>query len=119
MTITNELIAREIYNFLTYTLPARERNGEYYRTDQPVNKGRIIQGRPNNILRTNVCKYITDVHTGYFMGVPVTLDFADEISASVFARNMPRDLLNELLFSHNVLFSLVVRVRAPKYIFTI
>ena len=99
MTITNELIAREIYNFLTYTLPARQRNGEYYRTDQPVNKGRIIQGRPNNILRTNVCKYITDVHTGYFMGVPVTLDFADEISASVFARNMPRDLLNELLFS--------------------
>ena len=99
MNITNELIAQKIYDFITYTLPEREKNASYYRTDQPVNKGRIIQGRPNNILRTNICKYITDVHTGYFMGVPLTLDFNDDVLGGTFVHNMPRDLLYELLFS--------------------
>ena len=99
MNITNELIAQKIYDFITYTLPEREKNASYYRTDQPVNKGRIIQGRPNNILRTNICKYITDVHTGYFMGVPLTLDFNDDVLGGTFVKNMPRDLLYELLFS--------------------
>ncbi|MBQ7094544.1 MAG: phage portal protein, partial [Clostridia bacterium] len=99
MTITNELLAQKIYDFITFTLPERQKNMSYYRTDQPVNKGRIIQGRPNNILRTNVCKYITDVHTGYFMGVPLTLDFNDDVLGGTFVKNMPRDLLYELLFS--------------------
>lgn len=99
MQITNELLAQKIYSFLTDTLPSRQKNAAYYRTSQTVNKGKIVSGRPNNILRSNICKYITDVHTGYFMGVPMTFDFTDDALDSGFNAAMPREVFHELLFS--------------------
>lgn len=99
MQITSELLAERIYRFLTETLPSRQKNAAYYSTSQAVNKGKIVSGRPNNILRANISKYITDVHTGYFMGVPITFDFKDEAIEEGFNSVMPKEVLYELLFS--------------------
>lgn len=64
-----------VEQFLRLERPRRLRLQEYYRGEQGVRKGPIAQGRPNNQLVANYAKYITDVHTGYFMGVPPTLTF--------------------------------------------
>ncbi len=72
--------------FLTYEMPRRKRLFDYYEGEQGVNKGRIAAGRPNNTLVANYAKYITDVHTGYFMGLPPTFTFAGKrVSERVLA----------------------------------
>ncbi len=65
-----------VEQFLTLERPRRAALMEYYRGEQDVRKGPIAQGRPNNRLVSNYAKYISDVHTGYFMGVTPTLTFS-------------------------------------------
>lgn len=95
--ITKELLEKEMFAFLLKKLPEREALAAYYRGEQPVTKGRAVPGRPNNILRSNICRYITDVHTGYFMGVPMTFDF-ESGSMGEKAAPMLREVLEPMLF---------------------
>lgn len=63
--------------FLRTIRPERQRLYDYYRGEQPVNKGEAVRGRPNNLLRAPFPRYITEVHTGYFLGLPPTFAFGD------------------------------------------
>ncbi|MBQ4578503.1 MAG: phage portal protein [Clostridia bacterium] len=73
--VSPEVLQEQLERFLRQERPRRARLAEYYRGEQGVRKGPIAQGRPNNLLTANFAKYITDVHTGYFMGLPPTLTF--------------------------------------------
>ena len=73
--VSPEILQEQVSRFLREERPRRARLTEYYRGQQGVRKGPIAQGRPNNQLTANFAKYITDVHTGYFVGVPPTLTF--------------------------------------------
>ena len=68
-------LAEHLRRFLTEERPRRQRLWDYYLGEQGVPKGRVVPGRPNNHLTSNYAKYITDVQTGYFMGVPPTFSF--------------------------------------------
>ena len=72
---TAQCLESALGRFLTYEVPRRSRLWDYYEGTQGVNKGRVAAGRPNNTLVANWAKYITDVHTGYFMGLPPTFTF--------------------------------------------
>ena len=73
--VSPEVLQEQVSRFLREERPRRLRLAEYYRGQQGVRKGPIAQGRPNNQLTANFAKYITDVHTGYFLGLPPTLTF--------------------------------------------
>jgi SPP1 family phage portal protein len=73
--LSPEALSAALRAFLTHELPRRSLLFDYYEGRQKVQKGRVPAGRPNNTLSVNWAKYITDVHTGYFMGVPPTFTF--------------------------------------------
>lgn len=68
--ITPEVLLQQAERFLAEERPRRLQLTDYYHGCQGVRKGPIAQGRPNNQLVSNYAKYITDVHTGYFLGQP-------------------------------------------------
>ena len=84
--------------FLQRLRPERERLFDYYRGQQPIPKGEAVRGRPNNLLRAPFPRYITEVHTGYFLGLPPTLDFEDQRAARVFSQLSADLRLGHLLF---------------------
>ena len=65
-----EMLGAAVGEFLRTVRPDRQRLYDYYRGEQPVNKGEAVRGRPNNLLRAPFPRYITEVHTGYFLGIP-------------------------------------------------
>lgn len=71
--------------FLRTVRPERQRLFDYYRGEQSVNKGEAVRGRPNNMLRAPFPRYITEVHTGYFLGVPPTLAYGDSAASRRYA----------------------------------
>ena len=68
-----EMLGAAVGEFLRTVRPERQRLYDYYRGEQPVNKGETVRGRPDNRLRAPFPRYITEVHTGYFLGLPPTL----------------------------------------------
>ena len=97
-TVTSETLAALVKVFLTAERPRRLRLYEYYRGEQGVDKGRVAAGRPNNRLVSNYAKYITDVHTGYFLGQMPTFTFAGKRVQERMTRAMDRAGLPTLLF---------------------
>lgn len=73
--ISSRELQLHVETFLRQELPRRRKLTEYYQGQQGVYKGPAAQGRPDNRLVSNYAKYITDVHTGYFMGQAPTLTF--------------------------------------------
>lgn len=73
--LDRDAIARAVGQFFRTIRPQRERLFQYYRGEQPVPKGETARGRPDNRLRVPFPRYITEVHTGYFLGQPPTLAF--------------------------------------------
>lgn len=73
--ISAEMLAEQVIRFLQQERPRRLRLEQYYQGEQGVRKGPVAQGRPNNQLTANYARYIADVHTGYFLGMPPTLTF--------------------------------------------
>lgn len=71
--------------FLRTIRPERQRLYDYYRGEQPVNKGEAVRGRPNNLLRAPFPRYITEVHTGYFLGLPPTIAYGDSSAGTHYA----------------------------------
>ena len=84
--------------FLRTVRPQRLRLRDYYLGQQPVNKGETVRGRPNNLLRVPFPRYITEVHTGYFLGLPPTLAFADGGAAARYEVLRRSLRLDHLLF---------------------
>lgn len=55
-------------------------------------KGEAVRGRPNNLLRVPFPRYITEVQTGYFLGVPPTLSYERPEEGRIYA-GLPMDHL--------------------------
>lgn len=70
-----ETLGAAVGEFLRTVRPERQRLYDYYRGEQPVNKGETVRGRPDNRLRAPFPRYITEVHTGYFLGLPPTISY--------------------------------------------
>ena len=96
--LTEDALSDAVAQFLQRIRPERERLFDYYRGDQPVPKGEAVRGRPNNLLRAPFPRYITEVHTGYFLGLSPTLDFEDQQAARAFSQLSAGLRLEHLLF---------------------
>ena len=93
--LTEDALSQAVAEFFRRIRPERERLYDYYRGEQPVPKGEAVQGRPNNRLRIPFPRYITEVHTGYFLGITPTLAFAQPEAGQAFAQ-----LSTSLRFPH-------------------
>ena len=96
--LTEEALTQAVETFLMEVRPGRERLYDYYRSQQPVPKGEAVRGRPNNLLRIPFPRYIAEVHTGYFLGLPPTLDFPREPDGAVYSGLSASLGLDHLLF---------------------
>ena len=84
--------------FLRTVRPERQRLYDYYRGEQGVPKGETVRGRPNNLLRAPFPRYITEVHTGYFLGLPPTFAYAARTAGERFSTISRAWNLPHLLF---------------------
>ena len=80
-----EALGTAVGEFLRTVRPERARLYDYYRGEQSVPKGEAVRGRPNNLLRAPFPRYITEVHTGYFLGLPPALTFPDAAAGERYA----------------------------------
>ena len=80
-----EMLGAAVGEFLRTVRPERQRLYDYYRGEQPVNKGEAVRGRPNNLLRAPFPRYITEVHTGYFLGIPPALAYGEAAAGERYA----------------------------------
>ena len=78
--------------FLRTVRPERQRLYDYYRGEQSVDKGETVRGRPDNRLRAPFPRYITEVHTGYFLGLPPTVAYGGAAGARYAALSRELDL---------------------------
>ncbi len=97
-TIDQAALAQALQQFLSTELPRRQSLFDYYEGRQGVNKGRVAAGRPNNKLLVNYAKYITDVHTGYFIGLPPTLQFSGKRVQEKMLRALREADMESVLF---------------------
>lgn len=70
-----EALGAAVGEFLRTVRPERQRLYDYYRGEQSVDKGETVRGHPDNRLRAPFPRYITEVHTGYFLGLPPTVAY--------------------------------------------
>lgn len=96
--LTEEALSQAVEDFLRRVRPRRERLFGYYRGEQPVPKGEAVRGRPDNRLRIPFPRYITEVHTGYFLGLPPTLALDSPGDAAAFSALSSALHLEHLLF---------------------
>lgn len=80
-----EALGAAVGEFLRTVRPERKRLYDYYRGEQSVDKGETVRGRPNNRLRAPFPRYITEVHTGYFLGISPTLAYSDAAAGAHYA----------------------------------
>jgi len=83
--LTEDTLSDAVAEFFRRVRPHRERLMDYYRGEQPVPKGEAVRGRPNNQLRVPFPRYITEVQTGYFLGLPPTLSYTRAEDARAYA----------------------------------
>lgn len=96
--LTEDALSTALDDFLRRLRPHRERLFDYYRGEQPVPKGEAVRGRPNNLLRVPFPRYITEVQTGYFLGLPPTLNFSRPEESRTFGELAAVLRLDHLLF---------------------
>lgn len=96
--LTAEALSEALGEFFRRVRPHRERLFAYYRGEQPVPKGQAVRGRPNNQLRVPFPRYIAEVHTGYFLGLPPTLALERPEEARAFEDLSSAVRLDHLLF---------------------
>lgn len=80
-----EALGAAVGEFLRTVRPERQRLYDYYRGEQSVDKGETVRGRPNNRLRAPFPRYITEVHTGYFLGISPTLSYGEGGAGTAYA----------------------------------
>ena len=96
--LTEAFLSEAVTQFFRELRPGRERLFDYYRGEQPVPKGEAVRGRPNNLLRVPFPRYITEVHTGYFLGLSPSLTFDRQREGHVFTELSAALRLDHLLF---------------------
>lgn len=87
-----ETLGAAVGEFLRTVRPERQRLYDYYRGEQSVDKGKTVRGRPDNRLRAPFPRYITEVHTGYFLGLPPTVACGGAAGARYAALSRELDL---------------------------
>ena len=87
-----EMLGAAVGEFLRTVRPERQRLYDYYRGEQSVDKGETVRGRPDNRLRAPFPRYITEVHTGYFLGLPPTVAYGGAAGARYAALSRELDL---------------------------
>lgn len=87
-----EMLGAAVGEFLRTVRPERQRLYDYYRGEQSVDKGETVRGRPDNRLREPFPRYITEVHTGYFLGLPPTVAYGGAAGARYAALSRELDL---------------------------
>ena len=87
-----ETLGAAVGEFLRTVRPERQRLYDYYRGEQSVDKGKTVRGRPDNRLRAPFPRYITEVHTGYFLGLPPTVAYGGAAGARYAALSRELDL---------------------------
>lgn len=87
-----EALGARVGEFLRTVRPERQRLYDYYRGEQSVDKGETVRGRPDNRLRAPFPRYITEVHTGYFLGLPPTVAYGGAAGARYAALSRELDL---------------------------
>lgn len=87
-----ETLGAAVGEFLRTVRPERQRLYDYYRGEQSVDKGETVRGRPDNRLRVPFPRYITEVHTGYFLGLPPTVAYGGAAGARYAALSRELDL---------------------------
>ena len=97
--ISPETLLEQVNRFVMEERPRRARLLEYYRGEQGVRKGPVAQGRPNNQLTANYARYITDVHTGYFLGQSPTLTFERRRAQERMSRALEEAGLEPMLYA--------------------
>ena len=96
--LTEDALSSAVAEFFHRIRPERQHLFDYYRGEQPVPKGEAVRGRPNNHLRVPFPRYITEVQTGYFLGIPPTLSFGSADSGTAFLTLSRQLQLDHLLF---------------------
>lgn len=96
--LTEDALSQAVGDFFRRVRPRREQLFDYYRGGQPVPKGEAVRGRPDNRLRVPFPRYITEVHTGYFLGLPPALSLEREEAAGTWAGLSSGLRLEHLLF---------------------
>lgn len=96
--LTEEVLSDAVAEFFRRLRPQRERLYDYYRSEQPVYKGEAVRGRPNNMLKIPFPRYITDVHTGYFFGIPPSIAFDRPETNQIYSSMCSSLQLEHLLF---------------------
>lgn len=96
--LTEEGLSAAVSEFLNRVRPEQERLFDYYRGEQPVPKGETARGRPNNLLRVPFPRYITEVQTGYFLGLPPTLAFSAPEAGAAYGELSRSMGMEHLLF---------------------
>lgn len=96
--LTEDALSSAVAQFFREIRPGRERLFDYYRGEQPVPKGEAVRGRPNNLLHVPFPRYITEVHTGYFLGLPPSLSYDRQMESQAFADLSAALRLDHLLF---------------------
>lgn len=97
-TLTEDTLAAAVGEFFRRIRPEREYLYDYYQGQQPIPKGDAVRGRPNNHLHAPFPRYITEVHTGYFLGVPPTLSFDRPETGRIYTTLSASLQLNHVLF---------------------
>ena len=87
-----EALGAAVGEFLRTVRPERQRLYDYYRGEQSVDKGETVRGRPDNRLRAPFPRYIMEVHTGYFLGLPPTVAYGGAAGARYAALSRELDL---------------------------
>lgn len=87
-----EMLGAAVGEFLRTVRPERQRLYDYYRGEQSVDKGETVRGRPDNRLRAPFPRYITEVHTGYFLGLTPTVAYGGAAGARYAALSRELDL---------------------------
>ena len=96
--LSEEKLSQAVSEFYRFVRPERERLFDYYRGQQPIPKGEAVRGRPNNHLHIPFPRYITEVQTGYFLGLPLTMSFPRPETSGAFSRLSKTLGLDHLLF---------------------
>lgn len=96
--VTEDLLSIAVSEFFRRIRPERALLYDYYQGTQPVPKGEAVRGRPNNMLRSPYPRYITEIHTSYFLGIPPTLSFSHPDISQSFSSLATSLQLDHLLF---------------------
>lgn len=77
-------VTKIIDHYKSWELPRMNRLYEYYDNQHEIQNRVMEEGKPNNKLAHDYCRYITDTTSGYFMGINVKISSNNEEYLQVY-----------------------------------